>query len=109
MPGDEANGRTANPTVSTELAFQRAQRAKREATDALRDGDPDRAAETYRLASLRFAKLRRLRPAQAMLTEADLLDNLAARAHDEGMAVRKMASADHHMKSRRRGREKRPQ
>ncbi len=110
VPGDEANGRTANPTVSTELAFQRAQRAKREATDALRDGDPDRAAETYRLASLAVREA----PAppelaQEMLTEADLLDNLAARAHDEGMAVRKMASADHHMKSRRRGREKRPQ
>ena len=39
VPGDEAAGRTDNPEVTTELAFQRAQRAKREATDALRDGD----------------------------------------------------------------------
>ncbi len=39
VPGDEAAGRVPNPTVRTELAFQEAQRAKRDAAEALRRGD----------------------------------------------------------------------
>ena len=43
VPGDEAAGRVANPTVRSEVAFQSAQRAKREAAEAMRRGDPDQA------------------------------------------------------------------
>ena len=44
VPGDEAAGRTQNPEVTTELSFQKAQRDKREASEALKHGDVDRAS-----------------------------------------------------------------
>jgi Ca-activated chloride channel homolog len=55
VPGDEAAGRTRDAEVETELAFQRAQRAKGEATDSLRDGDIEGAADRYKAASVRLA------------------------------------------------------
>ncbi len=39
-----AAGRIPNATVRTEVAFQNAQRAKREAADALRAGDAEAAS-----------------------------------------------------------------
>ena len=45
-------GRIEHSDVTTELAFQRAQGAKREATDALRDGNVDYAIESYHAASM---------------------------------------------------------
>lgn len=108
VPGDEAAGRIANTTVTTELAFQRAQRSKREATDALRDGDAERASDLYRAASvdLQAAPVSR-EDAPEIAAEAALLVDLADRASVDAMSVRKRARADYHMKSRRRGREPR--
>ena len=45
VPGDEARDRTPRPEVRTEEALQRAQTAKREASEALRRGDRSGAAE----------------------------------------------------------------
>ncbi|WP_150238792.1 vWA domain-containing protein [Nocardiopsis quinghaiensis] len=45
VPGDEAAGRVPRPEVRTEEALQRAQTAKREASEALRGGDRGTAAE----------------------------------------------------------------
>ncbi|WP_017571461.1 vWA domain-containing protein [Nocardiopsis halotolerans] len=45
VPGDEASGRVPRPEVRTEEALQRAQTAKREASEALRRGDRNAAAE----------------------------------------------------------------
>jgi Ca-activated chloride channel family protein len=107
VPGDEAAGRAANPTVTTELAFQRAQRTKREATDALRDGDVGRASDLYRGASKDVRIAQASAPADAapeLAAEASLLDDLADRADYDAMSVRKTVAADYHMKSRRRGR-----
>jgi Ca-activated chloride channel family protein len=107
VPGDEAAGRADNPTVTTELAFQRAQRAKREATDALRDGDVHTASDLYRGASKAMRAAQDSAPADAvpeLVVEANLLEDLAARADHDAMSVRKMARADYHMKARRRGR-----
>ena len=42
--------------------------------------------------------------APELAKEADLLDDLAARAQTDAMAVRKQSRADYHMKSRKRGR-----
>lgn len=110
VPGDQAAGRIEDPEVTTELAFQRAQRQKREATDALRDGDPEQAINRYHAASenLRDMDLSALAPAAAaeIAAEADLLDDLALQARHDEMLVRKRARADHHMKSRKRGRER---
>ncbi|MEV2277467.1 hypothetical protein AB0I72_17970 [Nocardiopsis sp. NPDC049922] len=45
VPGDEAAGRAPRPDVRTEEALQRAQTAKRRASEALRRGDREAAAE----------------------------------------------------------------
>ncbi|WP_160051719.1 VWA domain-containing protein [Nocardiopsis sp. FR26] len=46
VPGEEAAERTPRPEVRTEEAVQRAQTAKREASEALRRGDRDAAVDT---------------------------------------------------------------
>jgi Ca-activated chloride channel family protein len=108
VPGDEAAGRTENPEVTTELAFQRAQRSKREATDALRDGDVDVAINQYRAASieLRGMDVSAAGPEAAaeIQAEAELFDRLALDAEHDQLRARKSARADHQMKSRIRGR-----
>ncbi|MSO42578.1 MAG: VWA domain-containing protein [Solirubrobacterales bacterium] len=107
VPGDEAAGRTANPEVETELAFQRAQRAKRDATDALRDGDQTRAAEIWLTASEDLRGAAGKAPAdkaEELAAEADLLTNLADESSMDATVARKRALADHHRKSSKRGR-----
>ncbi|MDQ3434735.1 MAG: VWA domain-containing protein [Actinomycetota bacterium] len=107
VPGDQAAGRIANPTVRTEVAFQSAQRAKREAAEALRRGDAAEAARLYEGAGLALRGLGPLAaPAMAseMEAEADLLSSLSLRAsHDDPRRVAKFTEADRHRKARRRG------
>ncbi|GIK76317.1 MAG: hypothetical protein BroJett022_00070 [Actinomycetes bacterium] len=109
VPGDEAAGRTADPAVTTELSFQRAQRAKREAAEALGRGDIDGARRIYRGASLglRETNLSSVPDAVAaeIADEASLLEELAEQSQRDRAHARKRALADHHMKSRKRGRE----
>ncbi len=110
VPGDEAAGRTENPEVTTELAFQRAQRAKREATNALRDGEVGLASALYKRASIDLRQVAAIAPdasAPELRAEAELLDELADQAPADASRTSKRARADHHMKSRRRGREPR--
>jgi Ca-activated chloride channel family protein len=106
VPGDQAAGRVDEPEVATELAFQRVQRVKREATDALRDGRVDDAAHGYRSASKTIRKLEAPSPESAaeLAAEVELLDSLAEQAYVDDISARKQARADDHMKSRRRGR-----
>jgi Ca-activated chloride channel homolog len=108
VPGDEAAGRSENTEVTTELAFQRAQRSKREAADALRDGAPERATVLFKEGSAALQDAIATVPADAapeLAREIDVLEDMAARAQSESMSVRKRARADYHMKSRKRGRE----
>lgn len=108
VPGDQAAGRVGNGEVVTELSFQRAQRAKREASDALAAGDVEHALRTWRGTStgLRELDLAAAPPevADEIATEAQVLDGLAEQAETDQVTARKRALADHHMKSRRRGR-----
>jgi Ca-activated chloride channel homolog len=50
VPGDHAAGRIPDPVVRTEVAFQHAQRAKREASTALSAGDASAAESSLRAA-----------------------------------------------------------
>jgi len=50
VPGDQAAGRIPDPVVRTEVAFQQAQRAKREASTALSAGDASSAESSLRAA-----------------------------------------------------------
>lgn len=48
VPGDQAAGRVAKPEVRTEYEFQRAQKSRAEAADALRRGERDLASRLLR-------------------------------------------------------------
>ncbi len=108
VPGDQAAGRVPNPTVRTEVAFQSAQRAKREATEALRRGDTAAAAALYDGAGMAlrdFGPMAAPAMAAEMDAEADLLSDLSLRAKDDDpRRVAKFTEADRHRKARRRGR-----
>ena len=107
VPGDQAAGRVRDPEVETELAFQQAQRDKHAATEELRRGDLDHAVARYREASARLAAVRsraRGRMADDLDQEIEMLHGLAERARSDAIGARKLSFADHHMKTRRRGR-----
>jgi Ca-activated chloride channel family protein len=108
VPGDEAAGRIPNPTVRTELAFQQAQRAKREASSALSAGDTATAASALRIARRLVQDARAEAPPELL---AELYDELAvlgrleeeSRYGDVARAA-KLSSMDSAHKSRTHGR-----
>jgi Ca-activated chloride channel family protein len=108
VPGDEAAGRIPNPTVRSERAFQDAQRSKREAAEALRDGDVSGAARVYRDAAgaVDASLPQASEPMAAELkAEADLLRDHGQRAMlDDPRRTAKLTRSDQHRKSRQRGR-----
>jgi Ca-activated chloride channel homolog len=108
VPGDQAAGRIPDPVVRTELAYLEAQRAKREASTLLSDGDIAGAMRHLRSAGGTVAAAMAYAPASmradldeesAALTEmlGDVRDGAHARAA-------KRTSADASLKSRTRGR-----
>jgi Ca-activated chloride channel family protein len=108
VPGDEAAGRVANATVRTEVAFQEAQSAKRQAAEALRRGEVDAAAALYDAAGADLSGVAACAPAEAqpdIHAEAELLRELAQRATvDDAARLSKFTEADRHRKARQRGR-----
>lgn len=108
VPGDQVAGRIPHPTVRTERVFQSAQRAKRDASDALRRGDTGAAEARLRDAG---DELSAFLPAAApwmvdeLREEAAVLGGLAQQcAAGDDAAAAKRAAADRHRKERRRGR-----
>ena len=112
VPGDQAAGRIPNATVRTELAFQSAQRAKRQAADALRRGDVDAASRAYDDAGQTlkcFAPEAAPAMASEIAAEADLLLDLSERARfEDASRMAKFSEADRHLKERKRGRRAAP-
>ncbi|MBX9387508.1 ADP-ribosylglycohydrolase family protein [Streptomonospora nanhaiensis] len=108
VPGDTAAGRVPNPTVRTEEAFQRAQTAKREASEALRAGDREGAAGTLKRARRELAEQAASAPpdqAAELTAQITELDQLARRARtDDASRVSKAAYASQSGYTRRRGR-----
>lgn len=108
VPGDEAAGRIANPTVTTEVAFQRAQRAKADAAELLRDGDSAAAACAYGAIAddLDVAAEYASDEERAELdSEVELLRDLSRRAQvEDARRLSKFTEADRHLKARKRGR-----
>ncbi|SDT34543.1 Ca-activated chloride channel family protein [Friedmanniella luteola] len=108
VPGDQAAGRIPDPVVRTELAFQQAQRAKREASTALSAGDSKSARRSLRAARSALQDACAAAPA-AMA--AELQDELAVLTELQQQAASgdlahaaKLSSADASYKSRTRGR-----
>jgi Ca-activated chloride channel family protein len=108
VPGDEAAGRVPNATVRTELAFQAAQRSKRDAADALRRGDIGTACAAYddaRHALRGFASEAAPAMASEIAAEAELLLDLSERARfEDPNRIAKFTEADRNRKERKRGR-----
>jgi Ca-activated chloride channel family protein len=98
VPGDEAAGRVPDPRVHTELLFQRAQEAKRAAADAIARGDEDRALDLLSIAGASLAGVDDVERGVLLDLAADIGAGGAARAA-------KRSRMDHHLKSRKRGRE----
>jgi Ca-activated chloride channel family protein len=108
VPGDEAAGRIANATVTSELLFQQAQQSKRTAGEALRQGDPSAAALAYRASAERLESFVPSASAEVqheLEQEAALLRDMADRVSwDEHGRLSKFTEADRARKSRKRGR-----
>lgn len=108
VPGDQAAGRVPDPVVRTELAYLEAQRAKREASTLLSDGDVAGALRHLRTAGGTVAAAMAYAPAslRADLGEesavlADMIGDVESGAHARAA---KLTSADATLKSRTRGR-----
>ncbi len=108
VPGDEAAGRLPDPAVVTELAFQKAQRAKRSAAHHLSVGDGRSAMADLRAAGSAIAEALACAPAEALadLEEETGVINRMVGESQYGSASRaaKTLSADSTLKSRNRGR-----
>jgi Ca-activated chloride channel homolog len=107
VPGDEAAGRTINPVVATELAFQVTQRAKREASQRL-SSDAAGAAEHLRRAGSTIAAAMASAPVQfaaELSEEASVIQAMTDEArYGEATRASKFLSFDASRKSRQRGR-----
>jgi hypothetical protein len=108
VPGDEAAGRTVNPVVATELAFQEVQRAKREASRRLCEGDAAGGAVQLGLAGSAIAAGMGMAAAASkaeMSDEASVIDQMVHEArYGEMTRASKRLSSDAARKSRPRGR-----
>ena len=81
VPGDQAAGRVRDPEVETELAFQRAQREKKEAAEAMRRGNLSGARQRFdsARAELSAARVRAPRGMRDDLDqEIEMLSRLSA-------------------------------
>jgi Ca-activated chloride channel family protein len=108
VPGDEASGRVPNPVVRTEVAFQQAQQAKREAAEALRYGDALGASQLLNAAGQQLEEAIQAAPLEirdALTGEADELLDMAQRAQwDDTNRMAKESFTSWHAGTRRQGR-----
>ena len=108
VPGDAAAGRVPDPVVRSELAFQQAQRTKRDAAQALREGRAADAARLYAEGGAALAAAAAAAPpadAAELHEEAGVLASFAERTlWDDERRVMKASDADRGFKSRKRGR-----
>jgi Ca-activated chloride channel family protein len=113
VPGDEAAGRVPNPVVTTEVAFQQAQEAKRQASEALRRSDVASASDLFRDASQIVGSALLSAPSEMapdLQAEQSELDALAERAQwDDSNRLSKRSHASWHSQTRKRGRPGPPQ
>jgi Ca-activated chloride channel family protein len=108
VPGDEAAGRTVNPVVATEVAFQEAQRAKREASRRLYEGDVAGASMHLAVAASSIGAVMGMASPESraeLSDEAAEIDQMMHEArYGETTRASKRLSSDAARKSRQRGR-----
>lgn len=108
VPGDEAAGRIADPTVRSELLFQEAQDAKRRASEAFELGDVEAGQALLSETQIRLQGAIDLAPAPLaaeMSGELDEVGRMEAMTHEVGSAYMSKLSRDsYHRMNRKRGR-----
>ncbi|RCG32713.1 VWA domain-containing protein [Sphaerisporangium album] len=105
VPGDEAAGRVPDLTVRAERLFQEAQDAKRQASEALLNGDLARAEEVLNSAGDELEKNLSWAPnSDELSAEARQLRRYARDSYQDPNRVSKEALANWHRTTRKRGR-----
>jgi Ca-activated chloride channel homolog len=108
VPGDQIAGRIPDAKVRTELAYQRAQKTKRDAARAMREGRVEDAHQLWLDGGQDLAAAAAAAPAGAadeLLAEADVMGSFAMRSlNDDARRVAKDSETDSGWKSRKRGR-----
>ena len=108
VPGDQAAGRVRDPEIHAELAYQKAQKTKREAASRLSEGDVAGAVNLLASASSMINSAVGCAPpgmADDLRQESDMLQALLAESrYGDSSRAAKLTSSDAALKSRRRGR-----
>ncbi|MEV7808814.1 hypothetical protein AB0O28_38275 [Microbispora sp. NPDC088329] len=105
VPGNEAAGRIPDPVVRAERLLQDVQDAKRQASDALIEGDVDRAMHLLTSSALTVKEAISWAPnCDELAREAEELGLYAARARSDTNRVSKTMRASWHTSNRKRGR-----
>ncbi|MGH3508231.1 MAG: vWA domain-containing protein [Nocardioidaceae bacterium] len=108
VPGDEAARRVADPVVRTEVLFQEAQQAKREASEALERGDRASAILAFQHADDLLADALGSAPSEVVAEldreRRDIMEMRERSAWDDATLMSKVSRASYHSSNRKRGR-----
>ncbi|KQY51554.1 vWA domain-containing protein [Nocardioides sp. Root140] len=108
VPGDEAAGRVAHPTVVSEVLFQEAQDVKRQASEAFERGDLESGKRLLGETKTRLTKSLEAAPDELkpdIRAELDEVDRMDVMTDDVGAAyMSKMSRESYHRGNRKRGR-----
>ncbi len=115
VPGDEAAGRVAHPTVQSEVLFQEAQDVKRQASEAFERGEFTEGQRLMSDTKARLAASLAVAPdalkdeIRAEISEVDAMDRTS---YDVGLAgsplMSKLSRESYHLSNRKRGRTRQP-
>lgn len=112
VPGDEAAGRIPHPTVRSEVLFQEAQDAKRQASEAFERGDLESGQRLFEETKARLGQALAVAPESAageIRAELNDIDRMSAMTHGVGAGyMSKMSRESYHQMNRKRGRAGRP-
>jgi Ca-activated chloride channel family protein len=114
VPGDEAAGRVPHPTVQSEVLFQEAQDAKRQASEAFERGDLASGQGLIEETKARLRRALEVAPESAaceIRAELNEVDRMSAMTHgDVGLGhISKVSRESYHRMHRKRGRTVRPE
>ncbi len=107
VPGDEAAGRVAHPTVVSEVLFQEAQDAKKQASEAFERGDVDGGTRWLTETKSRLEQALDAAPGAAddIRSELDEVDRMEGYTQVYGSSyVSKLSRDSYHRANRKRGR-----
>ena len=108
VPGDAAAGRVADPVVRTEVLFQEAQQAKRQASEALERGDRASAILAFQHADDLLADALGSAPSEVVdeldRERRDITEMRERSAWDDATLMSKLSRASYHSRNRKRGR-----